>query len=166
MFWDMLSLRPETTHQTVLMFSDRGIPASYRHMHGYGSHTYAFVNKFGKFFYCKFHMKTNQGIRNLAPELAAKIAGQDPDYHLRDLYNAIETKDFPSWDFYVQIMTPEQAAESHFNPFDMTKVWYHADFPLIPVGRFVLNRVPKNYFAEVEQLAFDPANLIPGGLSP
>lgn len=162
MFWDMMSLRPETTHQLLVFFSDRGIPANYRQMHGYGSNTFALVNPFGKLFYCKFHYKTEQGIATLSSQDATQIAGVDPDYHIRDLFNNIKTGNFPSWKFYVQIMTPEQAAKSPYDPFDVTKVWLHADYPLIPVGRFVLNRNPKNYFAEVEQLGFDVSHLIPG----
>ncbi|XP_057666950.1 catalase-like [Diorhabda carinulata] len=162
MFWDMITLRPESTHTCLMFFSDRGIPASFRKMHGFGTNTFAFVNKHGKFFYCKFHYRTDQGIENIQPELAQKLAGEDPDYHIRDLYNAIENGDYPSWKFYVQIMTTEQAAKSPYDPFDDTKVWLHSDYPLIPVGRFTLNKNPTNYFAEVEQIGFDPAHLIPG----
>ncbi|EEZ97708.2 Catalase-like Protein [Tribolium castaneum] len=162
MFWDFISLRPETTHQTLVLFSDRGIPSSYRHMHGYGSNTFTLINSHGQPFYCKFHYLTNQGIRTLGSSKATEIAGQDPDFHTRDLYNAIATGNYPSWSFYIQIMTPEQAEKHPWDPFDVTKVWLHADFPLIPVGKLVLNRNPKNYFAEVEQMAFDPAHLIPG----
>lgn len=167
MFWDFFSLRPETTHQMMVLFSDRGIPNGYRHMHGYGSNTFSFVNAYGDQFYCKFHYKTDQGISNLDPNKATQLAGADPDYFLRDLYNNIAKGNYPSWTFYVQVMTPEEAAHYKFDPFDVTKVWYHADFPLIPVGKFVLNKNPSNYFAEVEQLAFNPAHLIPGiGPSP
>lgn len=162
MFWDMMTSRPETIHQLLVFFSDRGIPASYRNMHGYGSNTFAFVNSFGRVYYCKFHYKTNQGISNLNSDQATKIAGEDPDYFIRDLYNAIANGNYPSWNMSVQIMTPEQAAACPYDPFDVTKVWLHADYPLIPVGKFVLNRNPKNYFAEVEQIGFDPAHLIPG----
>ncbi|XP_068912114.1 catalase-like isoform X2 [Tenebrio molitor] len=162
MFWDMMSLRPETTHQLLIFFSDRGIPDSYRHMHGYGSNTFALVNEYGSFYYCKFHYKSDQGIGTMDPDKATKTAGEDPDYLTRDLYNAIASGDYPSWTFSIQIMTPEQAASSPYDPFDVTKVWLHAEYPLIPVGKIVLNRNPKNYFAEVEQLAFDPAHLIPG----
>ncbi|KAG5860783.1 hypothetical protein JTB14_036354 [Gonioctena quinquepunctata] len=162
MFWDMITLRPETTHTCLMFFSDRGIPASFRQMHGFGTNTFAFVNAHGKFFYCKFHSRSEQGVVNLPPKEAQKIAGEDPDYHVRDLYNAIENENYPAWKFYVQIMTPEQAAKNPYDPFDDTKVWFHDEFPLIPVGRFVLNRNPKNYFAEVEQIGFDPAHLIPG----
>ncbi|XP_018568973.1 catalase-like [Anoplophora glabripennis] len=162
MFWDFVTLRQETMHTSVIFFSDRGIPASYRKMHGYGVNTFAFVNNQGQFSYCKFHYRTNQGISNLSSEQAQKIAGIDTDYHTRDLYDAIANGDYPSWDFYIQIMTPEQAAKNPYDPFDDTKVWLHADYPLIPVGRFVLNRNPNNYFAEVEQIGFDVAHLIPG----
>nr|XP_023028224.1 catalase-like [Leptinotarsa decemlineata] len=162
MFWDFISLRQETTHTILMMFSDRGIPDSYRHMHGYGVNTFAFVNAHGKFVYCKFHYLTNQGIANLTSERAQQIAGADPEYLIRDLYNAIATGDYPSWNMYIQIMTPEQAAASPYDPFDDTKVWLHADYPLIPVGKFVLNKNPNSYFAEVEQIGFDVAHLIPG----
>ncbi|KAH1022422.1 hypothetical protein HUJ04_011826 [Dendroctonus ponderosae] len=162
MFWDFCSLRTETTHQTLITFSDRGVPRSYRHMHGYGSHTYGFVNNEGKFNWVKYHFVTNQGIKNIKSQEAQQLAGQDPDYHARDLYNAIARGDFPSWDFYIQIMTPEQAAKSPYDPFDLSKVWLHADYPLIPVGRIVLNKNPSNYYAEIEQIAMDVAHLIPG----
>ncbi|KAL1490824.1 hypothetical protein ABEB36_013452 [Hypothenemus hampei] len=162
MFWDFCSLRPETTHQTFITFSDRGIPRSYRHMHGYGSHTYGFVNGDGKFHWVKYHFRTNQGIKNILSQEAQQIAGEDPDYHTRDLYNAIAKGDFPSWDFYIQVMTPEQAAKSAYDPFDLSKVWLFADYPLIPVGRIVLNKNSSNYYAEIEQLAMDVAHLIPG----
>ncbi|CAG9864271.1 unnamed protein product [Phyllotreta striolata] len=160
MFWDMVTLRPETTHTCLMFFSDRGLPANFRRMHGFGVNTYAFVNSKGEFYYCKFHYRSEQ--ENMDPATARKLAGEDPDYHLRDLYNAIEEGRHPSWRFYVQIMTPKQAEKSPYDPFDDTKVWLHADYPLIPVGRFVLNKNPGNYFAEVEQIGFDPAHLVPG----
>lgn len=162
MFWDMLTGRPECTHQTMILFSDRGIPDGFRHMHGYGSHTYAFVNEYGTFTYVKFHFVCNQGIKNMTTEEADLKNGSDPDYFIRDLYNAIHDGNYPSWDFYIQVMTPEQAAKLPYHPFDVTKVWYHGDFPLIPVGKIVLNRNPSNYFAEVEQIGFDPAHFVPG----
>ncbi|XP_018568951.1 catalase [Anoplophora glabripennis] len=162
MFWDFLTLRQETTHTTLIFFSDRGIPESFRKMHGFGVNTYAFVNSEGKFNYCKFHWLSNQGIATLTSADAQRIGGIDPDYHIRDLYNAIHDGDYPSWNFYIQIMSPEQAAKSEFDPFDDTKVWPHGQYPLIPVGKLVLNRNPENYFAEVEQIGFDPAHLIPG----
>ncbi|XP_057319452.1 catalase-like [Microplitis mediator] len=162
MFWDFISLRPESTHQTMILFSDRGIPDGYRHMNGYGSHTFKLVNKDNDFVYCKFHYKTDQGIKNIVAEKAAEISSQDPDYSIRDLYNAIAKKDFPSWTFYIQVMTQQQADKSQFNPFDLTKVWSHKEYPLIPVGKLVLNKNPTNYFADVEQMAFDPAHMVPG----
>ncbi|XP_063907212.1 catalase-like [Zophobas morio] len=162
MFWDMATLREEMMHQVLILFSDRGIPASFRHMHGFGSNTFTLINEHKQSCYCKFHYKTNQGIRNMDSTKAKRIAGEDPDYHLRDLYNAIATGNFPSWSFYIQIMTSEEAAASDFDPLDVTKVWPHNQFPLIPVGKLVLNKNPRNYFAEIEQLGFDPAHLPPG----
>jgi catalase len=162
MFWDFITLRPETTHQVSFLFSDRGIPDGYRHMNGYGSHTFKMVNKDGKAVYCKFHLKTDQKIKNMPVDEAEKVAGSEPDYAIRDLYNAIAEKNFPSWTFYIQVMTFEQAEKYRWNPFDLTKVWPHSDFPLKPVGKVVLNENPKNYFAEVEQIAFSPANMVPG----
>lgn len=162
MFWDFLSLRPESTHQVMFLFSDRGIPDGYRHMNGYGSHTFKLVNARNEIFYCKFHYKTDQGIKNLPVDKAAEIASSDPDYSIRDLYNAIATQRYPTWTFYIQVMTPEQAKTFRWNPFDLTKVWPHKEFPLIPVGKLVLDRNPENYFADVEQMAFDPAHMVPG----
>lgn len=162
MFWDFITLRPETTHQVMFLFSDRGIPDGYRHMNGYGSHTFKLVNADGKPVYCKFHYKTAQGIRCLDPKKAEDFSATDPDYSIRDLYNAISKGNHPVYNFSIQIMTPEQAAASKFNPFDLTKVWPHKEFPLIPVGRLVLDRNPDNYFADVEQIAFSPAHMIPG----
>uniref|UniRef100_A0A1L7LQE9 Catalase n=1 Tax=Reticulitermes speratus TaxID=60591 RepID=A0A1L7LQE9_9NEOP len=162
MFWDFISLRPETTHQVMILFSDRGIPDGFRHMHGYGSHTFKMVNATNDAVYVKFHYKTDQGIKNLLAEEAANLTAIDPDYGLRDLYNAIAEGNFPSWTFYIQVMTFEEAERFHWNPFDLTKVWPHAEYPLIPVGKLVLNRNPTDYFAEVEQIAFSPAHMIPG----
>lgn len=162
MFWDFISLRPETTHQVMFLFSDRGIPDGYRHMNGYGSHTFKLVNAKGEAVYCKFHYKTDQKIKNLNVTKAEEYSGKDPDYSLRDLYNAIANGQNPSWTMYIQVMSFDQARNWKYNPFDLTKVWPHADFPLIQVGKLVLDRNPKNYFAEVEQLAFCPANLVPG----
>jgi len=161
-FWDFVSLVPQTTHQISILYSDRGIPDGFRHMDGFGSHTFKLVNGTGHAVYCKFHWTTNQGIKNLTPETAAKLASSDPDYSIRDLYNAIAEKNYPSWNFSIQVMTFEEAEKFEFNPFDVTKVWSLKDFPRIPVGRLVLNRNPSNYFAEIEQIAFCPANLIPG----
>lgn len=167
MFWDFLSLRPESLHQVMFLFSDRGIPDGHRHMHGYGSHTFSLIDKHSNITYCKFHYRTDQGIKNIDPDVAANIAGQDPDYSLRDLYNAIESGNYPSWSFFIQVMSREEVATVNFNPFDITKVWPQCDFPLIPVGKLVLNRNPTNYFAEVEQIAFSPSNMVPGiGPSP
>jgi catalase len=162
MFWDFISLRPETTHQTAFLFSDRGIPDGHRHMNGYGSHTYKLVNAKGEAFYTKFHWITDQGIKNLDVDKAHKLAADDPDYSLRDLFNAIENKQYPSWTLKVQIMTFAQAKTFKFNPFDLTKVWSHKEYPLIEVGKMVLDRNPKNYFADVEQSSYEPSNLVPG----
>ncbi|CAL8129483.1 unnamed protein product [Orchesella dallaii] len=162
MMWDFISLRPETLHQVCFLFSDRGTPDGYRHMNGYGSHTFKLVNKDGNAVYCKFHLKTDQGIKNLPAQRAKELEGQDPDYSIRDLHNSIAEGKFPSWSFCVQIMTFEQAEKYRWNPFDLTKVWPHTDFPLIPVGKFVLDRNPENYFNDVEQAAYSPANMVPG----
>ncbi|XP_026706610.1 catalase isoform X1 [Athene cunicularia] len=162
MMWDFWSLRPESLHQVSFLFSDRGIPDGYRHMNGYGSHTFKLVNASGRAVYCKFHVKTDQGIKNLSVEEAGRLASTDPDYGIRDLYNAIAKGDYPSWSFYIQVMTFEEAEKFPFNPFDLTKIWPHGDYPLIPVGKVVLNRNPVNYFVEVEQMAYDPSNMPPG----
>ncbi|XP_014482351.1 PREDICTED: catalase [Dinoponera quadriceps] len=162
MFWDFITLRPETTHQVMFLFGDRGIPDGYRHMNGYGSHTFKLVNSKNEIVYCKFHYKTNQGIKNILAEKAAELSSCDPDYSIRDLYNAISKGDYPSYTLYIQVMTVEQAKTFRWNPFDLTKIWPHKEFPLIPVGKLVLDRNPENYFADVEQLAFDPAHMVPG----
>ncbi|RAZ61474.1 catalase [Campylobacter hyointestinalis] len=165
--WDFWTLNPETLHQVTILMSDRGIPASYRHMHGFGSHTYSLINDKGERFWVKFHFKTRQGIKNLTNEEAAKIIAKDRESHQRDLYEAIDKGDFPKWDFKIQIMSEEQANNAKFNPFDLTKIWPHADYPLIPVGVMTLNKNPENYFNEVEQAAFSPSNIVPGiGYSP
>ncbi|MDY0276222.1 MAG: catalase [Desulfomicrobium sp.] len=160
--WDFWSSLPEALHQVTVVMSDRGIPASYRHMHGFGSHTFSFINVNNERVWCKFHFKTQQGIKNLTNEEAQAIVGQCRESHQRDLYESIEKGDFPRWTLYVQIMTEEQAAKLGYHPFDLTKVWYHKDAPLIEVGVLELNRNPENYFAEVEQAAFNPANVVPG----
>jgi catalase len=162
MFWDFISLRPETTHQVLFLFSDRGIPDGFRHMNGYGSHTFKSINANGEPFYIKFHSKTDQGIKNLDVSRADQLSGSDPDYSIRDLYNSIANGQFPSWTFHVQIMTFQQAEKFKYNPFDLTKVWPQGEYPLIRVGKFVLDRNPNNYFAEVEQIAFSPSHLVPG----
>jgi len=165
--WDFWTLLPETFHQTTVVMSDRGIPASFRNMHFFGEHTYSFYNAKNERVWCKFHFKTQQGIKNLTDEEAEKIAGMDREYHGKDLYDAIERGDFPKWTMYVQIMTEEQARNHYENPFDITKIWRHAEYPLIEVGELVLDRNPENYFAEVEQAAFTPAHVVPGiGFSP
>ncbi|XP_040266628.1 catalase [Bufo bufo] len=162
MVWDFWSLRPESLHQVSFLFSDRGIPDGHRHMNGYGSHTFKLINAKNEPVYCKFHFKTNQGIRNLTVEEAGRLAAENPDYGINDLYDAIANGNYPSWTFYIQVMTFEQAEKYPFNPFDLTKIWPHKDYPLIPVGKMVLDRNPANYFAEVEQSAFDPSNMPPG----
>lgn len=162
MFWDFISLRPETVHQVSFLFSDRGIPNGYRHMNGYGSHTFKNVNSKGQPVYVKYHLKTDQGVANLVPADAEKLASTDPNYSTRDLYNAIQTGDYPSWTLYVQVMDYQQAKDAPFDPFDLTKVWPHNEYPLQEVGRMVLNRNPTDYFAQVEQLAFSPSHMIPG----
>jgi len=155
-------LRPESVHQMMFLFSDRGTPDGFRHMDGFGSHTFKLVNDKMEAVYCKFHCKTDQKIKNLPADKAAELMGKDPDYAIRDLFNAIEGGNFPSWTVSIQIMTFAEAEFFEFNPFDLTKIWPHEQFPLIPVGKIVLNRNPRNYFAEVEQSAFCPAHLIPG----
>jgi len=167
MFWDFLSLTPESIHQVTILFSDRGTPKSYRHMNGYSSHTYMWYNKKGEYYWVQLHFKTEQGILNFTGEEADRMRGIDSDCATRDLHEAISKGDFPSWRLEVQIMTPEEAKSYRFDPFDITKVWPHADFPPINAGRLVLNRNPENYFAEVEQAAFAPGNFVPGiGPSP
>jgi len=161
-FWDFISLMPMTTHQVSFLFSDRGTPNGYRHMNGYGSHTFKMVNSNDEPVYCKFHYKTDQGIKCFDRDGADEMAKKDPDYAIRDLYNAIAEGKHPSWTMFIQVMTFDEAKNWKFNPFDLTKVWPHSEFPLIPVGRMVLNRNPKNYFSEVEQIAFSPAHLVPG----
>ncbi|MFA6667194.1 MAG: catalase [Bacilli bacterium] len=165
--WDFWTLLPETFHQVTITMSDRGIPKDFRHMDMFGEHTYSFYNKDNKRVWCKFHLKTEQGIACLSDEEAAQVIAKDRESNGRDLFENIEKKNFPKWKMYVQIMTEEQAAKMPYNPFDITKVWYHKDFPLIEVGELVLNRNPENYFAEVEQSAFTPAHVVPGiGFSP
>jgi len=165
--WDFFSHSPEATHQFTWLFGDRGIPATLRHMDGFGSHTFGLVNARGKRSWVKFHFKTDQGIRCLTSAEAARLGGEDPTHHHTDLYAAIAREEFPSWTLKLQVMPEEEAAGYRFNPFDLTKVWPYADYPLIPVGKLVLDRAPDNYFAETEQAAFDPSNFVPGiGPSP
>lgn len=167
MFWDFLSLTPESIHQVTILFSDRGTPRTYRHMNGYSSHTFLWYNANGDYYWVKYHFKTEQGIQNLTAAEADALKSSDPDHATRDLFDAIAQGEYPSWRVEVQIMTPEQALDYRFDPFDITRVWPHADFPPITIGRMVLDRNPENYFNEVEQSAFSPANFVPGiGPSP
>jgi catalase len=167
MMWDYWSLSPESLHQVTILFSDRGTPQDHRHMHGFGSHTFSFWNDQGERYWVKFHLKTLQGIKNFTREEAAAMTSKDPDHATRDLFESIARKDFPRWQMSVQLM-PEMDAESyHLNPFDLTMVWPHSDYPLIDVGTLELNRNPENYFAEVEQAGLSPSNVVPGiGFSP
>ena len=165
--WDFWSLTPESMHQITILFSDRGLPISYRHMHGFGSHTYSLINKDGTRTWVKFHFVTKQGIKNMTNEEGNKIIADDRESSQKDLYNAIENKDFPKWDMKIQVMSEEQANSHKDNPFDLTKVWSKKEYPLIDVGTFELNRNPNNYHNEVEQSTFSPSNTVPGiGLSP
>ncbi|MGF1615950.1 MAG: catalase [Gammaproteobacteria bacterium] len=165
--WDFWTLLPEALHQITILMSDRGNPRSYRHMHGFGSHTFSFINAKNERYWVKFHFKSQQGIENLTDEEAAKLIGQDRESHQKDLYESIESGNYPRWNFKVQIMPERDAATYRFHPFDLTKVWSHKDYPLIDVGVLELNRNPENYHAEVEQAAFNPANVVPGiGFSP
>ncbi len=160
--WDFWSLSPESLHQVTILMSDRGLPKSLRHMNGYGSHTYSFINDRDERFWVKFHFKTMQGIASLTDEEAGQIVAGDRESHQRDLYHSIENGDHPKWRFCVQVMPEEDAEKTSYNPFDLTKVWPHGDYPLIEVGVLELNRNPENYFAEVEQATFEPSNVVPG----
>jgi len=160
--WDFWTSLPEALHQVTIVMSDRGLPATYRHMHGFGSHTFSLINADNERVWVKFHFKSNQGIENLTDQEAEIVVGKDRESHQADLYNAIEEGDFPSWTLKVQVMTEDQANNSPYNPFDLTKIWPHSDYPLIEVGVMELNRNPENFFAEVEQSAFNPANVVPG----
>lgn len=162
MFWDFLSLTPESLHQVMRLFSNLGTPDGFRHMDGFSSHTYMWYNKDGEYVWVKYHMLTDQGIKNFTAQEAEELAGSDPDYSVKDLFNAIERGDYPSWSVFVQIMSPEEAATYKVDPFDVTKTWYEKDYPLIPLGKIVLNRNPINFFAEVEQAAFAPGHFVPG----
>lgn len=167
MQWDFWSQHPESLHQVTILFSDRGVPDGYRYMHGFGSHTFSLINAAGERFWVKWHFKTRQGIRNLSAADATRLKGEDPDYAQRDLFAAIERGDFPRWSVEVQVMPEADAERYAINPFDLTKVWPYRDYPLQPIGELVLNRNPQNYFAEVEQAAFSPSNIVPGlGFSP
>ena len=165
--WDFWTGLPEALHQVTILMSDRGIPASFRHMHGFGSHTFSFINADNERYWVKFHFKTQQGIKNLTDQEAAELVGRDRESSQRDLYEAIEGGDFPRWTMYVQIMPEADAAKVPYHPFDLTKIWPKGDYPLIEVGYFELNKNPENYFADVEQAAFNPAHIVPGvGFSP
>ena len=167
MQWDFWTRNPESAHQVTYLMGDRGTPKSTRHQNGYGSHTFQWVNEQGEAFWVKYHFKTRQGVENFTDEEATTTAGQNPDCHREDLYNAIEEGNYPIWDVKVQIMPLDEAENYRFNPFDLTKVWSKKDYPLHDVGYFVLNRNPRNFFAQIEQVALDPSNIVPGvGLSP
>ena len=171
MMWDFWSKAPESLHQVTMLFSDRGTPDGYRHMDGFGSHTFSLINAAGERVWVKWHLKTQQGIKNLGAEEAVRLAGADPDHAQRDLFNAIASGNFPKWSVFIQVMTEAEASaweqKTGWNPFDLTKVWPYKDFPRIPVGVLELNRNPLNYPADVEQAAFSPANVVPGlGFSP
>jgi len=162
MMWDYWSLNPESLHQVLILMSDRGTPYGHRHMNGYGSHTFSFLNENNEKVWVKFHFKTMQGIKNFTNEEAAEMKSKDLDFAQRDLVDAIDRKDFPKWAMQIQVMTDEQAKAFSFNPFDITKIWPHKDFPVIDVGVMELNKIPKNYFADVEQSAFAPAHVVDG----
>jgi catalase len=165
--WDFWSLLPEALHQVTINLSDRGIPRSFRHMHGFGSHTYSFINAENERYWVKFTFRTQQGIKNLTDAEAEAVVGKDRDSNQRDLFDSIENGDFPRWTLYIQVMPEAEAETYRLNPFDLTKVWPHKDYPLMQVGVMELNRNPENFFAEVEQAAFSPANIVPGiGFSP
>ncbi|MCY4045495.1 MAG: catalase, partial [Cellvibrionales bacterium] len=165
--WDFWTLLPEAIHQITIVMSDRGIPKTYRHMHGFGSHTFSFINKENERYWVKFHFYSEQGIENLSDQEAESLIGKDRESHQKDLFDSIEAKDFPRWKMCVQVLSEEAAGKLDYNPFDLTKVWLKKDAPLIEVGILELNRNPENYFAEVEQSAFNPASVVPGvGFSP
>jgi catalase len=165
--WDFWTLLPEALHQVTITMSDRGIPYSYRHMHGFGSHTFSMINDKNERIWVKFHLRTQQGIKNLTDQEAEAIVAKCRESHQRDLFGSIEKGDFPRWTMFIQVMTEDEANKCPFNPFDLTKVWSHKQYPLIEVGVMELNRNPENYFADVEQAAFNPASIVPGiGFSP
>ncbi|MCW2782577.1 MAG: katA [Marmoricola sp.] len=167
MQWDFWTHNPESAHQVAYLMGDRGVPATLRNMNGYGSHTFMWVNAAGEKFWIKYHFKTDQGVKNITQEAADELAGQDSDFHRRDLHEAIEAGQFPSWTLHVQVMPYADAKTYRFNPFDLTKVWPHSDYPLIKVGKMTLNKNPDNFFAQIEQAAFEPSALVPGiGFSP
>jgi catalase len=162
MAWDFFANSPESMHQVTILYSDRGIPESYKNMNGYSGHTFKWVSEHGNPVWVRYHFKTDKGIRNMDVEKAARLAGEDPDYHTRELFESIEKKDFPSWTVYVQIMPYDDAWNYRYNPFDITKVWPHSDYPLHEIGKLILDKNPENYFVDVEQSAFSPGNVVPG----
>ncbi|MGP0221736.1 catalase [Paenarthrobacter sp. NCHU4564] len=162
MQWDFWTLSPESAHQVTWLMGDRGLPANWREMQGYGSHTYQWINAAGERFWVKYHFKSNQGVNSITSEEAEALAGSDADFYIRDLHENIEAGNFPSWELHVQVMPYEDAKTYRFNPFDLTKVWPHADYPLIHVGTMELNKNPENYFAQIEQATFAPSNFVPG----
>jgi len=165
--WDFWTSLPEALHQVTIVMSDRGIPATYRHMHGFGSHTFSLINAKAERFWVKFHLKSQQGIKNLTDQEAEAIIAKDRESHQKDLFESIEKKDFPRWTMFIQVMPEKEAVTCPYHPFDLTKVWFHSDYPPIEVGVLELNKNPENYFAEVEQSAFNPASIVPGiGFSP
>ncbi len=167
MQWDFWTLNPESAHQVTWLMGDRGVPATLRHMNGYGSHTYMWINAAGERFWIKYHFKSDQGVKCLTQEAANRLAGEDADFHRRDLYEAIAGGEQPSWTLHVQVMPYEYAKTYRLNPFDLTKVWPHGDYPLIRVGTMTLNQNPANFFAQIEQAAFEPSAIVPGiGFSP
>ncbi|CAG8879500.1 unnamed protein product [Penicillium salamii] len=162
MFWDFHVGNPEGIHQLLVLFSDRGTPKSVRFLNSYSGHTYKFTKADGSFNYIKIHMKTRQGVKNFTQEEATRVAGEDPDYMIRDMFDAIQRKEFPQWDVFVQVMSPSEAEAYRWNIFDMTKVWPQKDFPLKKIGKMTLNRNPNNYFTDIEQAAFSPSTMVPG----
>ncbi|KAL1850301.1 catalase A [Paecilomyces lecythidis] len=162
MFWDFHVGNPEGIHELIHLFSDRGTPASLRHMNAYSGHTYKFTTKDGNFKYVKIHIKTTIGVRNFTMEESVKVGGENPDFMIQDLFEAIERGEYPTWNVYVQVMDPEEAERYRWNIFDMTKVWSHKDFPLRQIGKMTLNRNPHNYFTDIEQAAFSPSTMVPG----
>ena len=167
MQWDFWTLNPESAHQVTYLMGDRGIPKTWRHMNGYGSHTYMWVNAAGEKSWVKYHFVSDQGVEGLRSDDATRIAGEDADFHRRDLRDAIDRAEFPNWTLHVQVMPYEDARNYRFNPFDLTKIWPHSDYPLIKVGKMTLNKNPDNFFAQIEQAAFEPSAIVPGiGFSP
>ncbi|MGO2984818.1 MAG: catalase, partial [Brevibacterium aurantiacum] len=167
MQWDFWSLSPESAHQVTYLMGPRGLPKTWRNMNGYSSHTYMWANEAGERFWVQYHFHTDQGVENMSNEEAGKLAGEDADIHRRDLFDAIERGDYPSWTVSVQIMPYEEAKTYRFNPFDLTKTWSKKDYPLMEIGKFTLNKNPSNHFAQIEQAAFSPSNTVPGtGISP